>query len=99
VPYSGKEESPYSIKCRDLKRKIIDVEAENDVLALKIDCAKRGIARMRLERTLLLEKVEEKKPVNVDDSERSDSESSVRPPFSPRDLPSSVWLFFLFFIL
>jgi hypothetical protein len=33
---------------------------------------------MRLERALLLEKLEEKTPAHVDDSEGSESESSVR---------------------
>jgi hypothetical protein len=34
---------------------------------------------MRLERALLLEKLEEKTPAHVDDSEGSESESSVTP--------------------
>jgi hypothetical protein len=53
---------------------------------------------MRLERALLLEKLEEKTPAHVDDSEGSDSESSVHAPPSPRDLPFSV-LLFKFYIL
>jgi hypothetical protein len=39
---------------------------------------------MRLERALLLEKLEEKTPAHVDDSEGSESESSVNPLSTPR---------------
>jgi hypothetical protein len=99
VPYTGKEESRYSIKCRHLKRNISDVEAENDILVLKIDRAKRGAARIRLERALLLEKLEEKTPTQVDDSEGSESESSVTPPtLLPGSLPSSVLPFLFLFL-
>jgi non-histone protein 10 len=59
-----------------LKRKIIDVEGENEILTVKIDRAKRSITRLRLERALLLEKLEEKTPAHVDDSEGSESELS-----------------------
>jgi len=54
----------------------MDVEAENDRLTVEIDRAKRSITRMRLERALLLEKLEEKTPAHVDDSEGSESELS-----------------------
>jgi non-histone protein 10 len=64
------------VKCGDLKRKIVDVEAENDTLTVKIDRAKRSITRMRLERALLLEKLEQKTPAHADDSEGSESEAS-----------------------
>ena len=58
----------------------MDVEAENDRLTVDIDRAKRSITRMRLERALLLEKLEEKTPAHVEDSEGSESEvSDVRP--------------------
>jgi hypothetical protein len=80
APYTGTEESRYRTKCKDLKRKITDVEAENDMLTVKIDRAKRSITRMRLERALLLEKLEERTPAHVDDSDGSDTDvSSVRP--------------------
>jgi predicted RNase H-like nuclease (RuvC/YqgF family) len=79
APYTGTEESRYRTKCKDLKRKITDVEAENDNLTVKIDRAKRSITRMRLERALLLEKLEERTPVHVDDSDGSESEVSSVP--------------------
>jgi hypothetical protein len=53
----------------------MDVENENDMLTVKIDRAKRSIARMRMERALLLEKLEEKTPAH-DDSVASESEES-----------------------
>ena len=46
------------------------------MLTVKIDRAKRGIVRMRLERALLLEKLEEKSPAHIDGSEGSESEMS-----------------------
>lgn len=49
------------------------------MLTVKIDRAKRSITRMRLERALLLEKLEEKTPAHVDDSEGSESELSSVP--------------------
>jgi hypothetical protein len=53
------------------------------MLTVKIDRAKRGIVRMRLERALLVEKLEEKTPAHVDGSEGSDSELSSVSPQSP----------------
>src|SRR5947207_15493988 len=64
------------MKCQDLKRRIRDVENENDILAINIYRAKRSITRLRLERALLQEKLEEKTPAHVDDSEGSESELS-----------------------
>jgi non-histone protein 10 len=54
----------------------MDVEAENDELTAKLDRAKRSVTRMRLERALLLEKLQEKTPTHVEDSEGSESEPS-----------------------
>jgi hypothetical protein len=59
------------------------VEAENDIMTVKIDRAKRSITRMRLERALLLEKLEDRTPAHVDDSDGSDTDvSSVTTPCS-----------------
>lgn len=52
------------------------MEAENDSMTVKIDRARKSITRMRLERALLLEKLEEKTPAHVDYSEGSESEAS-----------------------
>jgi HMG (high mobility group) box len=54
----------------------MDVESENDMLTIRIDRAKRAITRMRLERALLIEKLEEKTPAHVDDSDGTESEVS-----------------------
>ena len=54
------------------------------MLTTKIDRAKRSITRMKLERALLLEKLEEKTPAHVDYSDGSESEASSVPPLTPR---------------
>ena len=58
------------------------------MLTVKLDRAKRGVVRMRLERALLLEKLEEKTPAHIDGSEGSESEMSSVSPLccSPFDL-------------
>ncbi|KAL1761536.1 hypothetical protein FB107DRAFT_269140 [Schizophyllum commune] len=50
-------EPDYDSKCRDLKRKVEDIEAENDRLYLKVLHAKRNIQRMKLERAVLYERL------------------------------------------
>ena len=68
------------------------------MLTVKLDRAKRGIVRMRLERALLLEKLEEKTPAHIDGSEGSESEMSSVSPLccSPFDLFQCLILYLLF---
>ncbi|KAK9474815.1 uncharacterized protein V1510DRAFT_428162 [Dipodascopsis tothii] len=72
------EELKYRQKCKDLKKRIREIEEHNDVLTIRLSRAKRAAQRMRLERALLLEKLEEKTLLRVDDSDGSPS-----PPASP----------------
>ncbi|KAK9463935.1 uncharacterized protein V1516DRAFT_669078 [Lipomyces oligophaga] len=76
IPHS--EETKYRQKCKDLKKRISEVEESNNLLILRLARSKRGVQRMRLERAFLLEKLEERTFFKVDDSEGSPS-----PPASP----------------
>jgi non-histone protein 10 len=76
--FPANEESKYKQKCKDLKRRIREIETHNETVAISIERAKRSIQRIRLERALLEEKLEERTNVKVQDSEGSPS-----PPGSP----------------
>ncbi len=54
------EDVKYKQKCKDLKRRIQEIEDHNDVVTIKIARAKRAVQRLRLERAFLLEKLEER---------------------------------------
>lgn len=74
---SMSEEIKYKKKCRDLKRRISEIETGNENLVTKLARTKRFIQRARLERAFLLEKLEEKTP------RRAYSDGSPSPPASP----------------
>lgn len=65
-------------KCQDLKRRIQEVEEYNETTAVSIARTKRAIQRLRLERAFLLEKLEERTSVKVEDSD-----GTVSAPGSP----------------
>lgn len=75
---SMSEEVKYKKKCRDLKRRIGEIETSNESLVTKLARTKRFIQRVRLERAFLLEKLEENAPRRLGGSEGSPS-----PPASP----------------
>ncbi|KAJ4363490.1 hypothetical protein N0V83_009785 [Neocucurbitaria cava] len=75
-------ESAYYRKCIDLRRRINDIEENNDGTRLRITRLNRGIQKMRLERAFLLEQLNKHMEYNVDDSDRSSS-----PPPTPTDKP------------
>lgn len=56
---SKSQETKYRQKCKDLKRRIQEIEDFNEATALNLARTKRAIIRVRLERELLLEKLEE----------------------------------------
>ncbi|KAK9465502.1 hypothetical protein V1512DRAFT_265626 [Lipomyces arxii] len=74
------EEIKYRQKCKDLKKRIQNIEEQNDILTLRLSRSRRAVQRMRLERALLLEKLEERTFLKVDDSDGSPSP----PPSPPR---------------
>lgn len=50
-------ESRYFQKCLDLKRKVLDIEQHNELLALSINRNKRDLKRLRVEKVVLLDKL------------------------------------------
>lgn len=85
--YSQKElppsvETAYYRKCIELRRRIRDIEENNDNTRLRIKRLNRGVQKMRLERAFLLEQLHKHMEYNVDDSDRSSS----TPP-TPTDKP------------
>ncbi|KAF1938296.1 hypothetical protein EJ02DRAFT_437231 [Clathrospora elynae] len=75
-------ETAYYRKCIDLRRRIHDIEDNNDGTRQRITRLNRGIQKMRLERAFLLEQLNKHMAYNVDDSDRSSS-----PPPTPTDKP------------
>lgn len=71
-------ETKYKQKCRDLRKRIREIEEHNELVGVSITRTKRDIKRLRLERSLLLEKLEERTSLKVDDSDGTPS-----PPSSP----------------
>lgn len=61
-----------------MRKRIHEIEEHNELVGLSISRTKRDIKRLRLERSLLLEKLEERTLLKVDDSE-----GSPFPPTSP----------------
>ncbi|KAG5356267.1 Non-histone protein 10 [Yarrowia sp. B02] len=56
---SKSQETKYRQKCKDLKRRIQEIEDFNEATALNLARTKRAIIRVRLERELLMEKLED----------------------------------------
>ncbi|KAL0949243.1 hypothetical protein HGRIS_009321 [Hohenbuehelia grisea] len=61
-PYSmgiaaGAEDVKYQAKYKELKRKVKEIETDNDILQFKVLQAKRSIQRMKLERAILYERI------------------------------------------
>ncbi|KAJ7682474.1 hypothetical protein DFH06DRAFT_1314681 [Mycena polygramma] len=59
---AGAEDVKYQAKYKDLKRKVKEIEADNDKLHFKVLQAKRGIQRMKLERAVLYERLQQVPP-------------------------------------
>ncbi|KAF2015487.1 hypothetical protein BU24DRAFT_450191 [Aaosphaeria arxii CBS 175.79] len=75
-------EAAYYRKCIELRRRIHDIEENNDGTRLRIKRLNRAITKMRLERAFILEALHKHMEYNVDDSDRSSS-----PPPTPTDKP------------
>ncbi|KAG6884767.1 hypothetical protein C0993_008464 [Termitomyces sp. T159_Od127] len=54
---AGAEDAKYQTKYRELKRKVREIETDNDKLHFKVLQAKRSIQRMKLERAILYERL------------------------------------------
>ncbi|KIY49488.1 hypothetical protein FISHEDRAFT_72808 [Fistulina hepatica ATCC 64428] len=56
-PPAAEEEAKYISKYKDLRRKVKEVEAENDRIQFKVLQAKRNIQRIKLERAIMYERL------------------------------------------
>ncbi|KAF9077028.1 hypothetical protein BDP27DRAFT_712942 [Rhodocollybia butyracea] len=59
---AGVEDSKYQAKYKELKRKVKDIESDNEKLHFKVLNAKRNIQRMKLERAILYERLGQVSP-------------------------------------
>ncbi|KAI5779686.1 hypothetical protein EDC01DRAFT_718883 [Geopyxis carbonaria] len=78
-------EQSYRQKCKEIKKRIVEIESSNDLLTSQIQRARRAIQRMRLERAFLLQQLEIRTDIRVEDSEGSPS-----PPPTPSQKPLRV---------
>ncbi|KAL8853120.1 MAG: hypothetical protein Q9221_002002 [Calogaya cf. arnoldii] len=97
APLPPSVEAAYKKKCIQLKKRLNEIEADNDKKRLRIDRNKRFIEKMRLERAILLEhlgKIQQKKgltpeglPVYDFDPDDPESEGSSEGPPTPNEKP------------
>ncbi|OLL25414.1 Non-histone protein 10 [Neolecta irregularis DAH-3] len=66
-------ENKYRKKCKDIRKRIREIEENNENLVLKLARTRRSVQRLRLERAFLQEKLEEREHPIVDDSDGSAS--------------------------
>lgn len=83
TPLPPSVEAAYYRKCIALKRRLNEIEANNEAARLRKVRLDRAILKMRLERAFLLERLAERMAPNVDDSDRSTS-----PPPTPHEKPT-----------
>ncbi|KAF3079491.1 hypothetical protein TWF569_007692 [Orbilia oligospora] len=75
-------EEAYRQKCIDLKKRLKECENANDQLVVRNHRLRRGIQRLRLERSLLLREIERRIDPRMDDSDGTPS-----PPPTPHEKP------------
>lgn len=83
TPLPPSVEAAYYRKCIELKRRLNEIEANNDAARLRKHRVDRSIMKLRLERAFLLERLAERMAPNVDESDRSTS-----PPPTPQEKPT-----------
>jgi hypothetical protein len=92
-PLPPSVETAYYRKCIELKRRVNEIEENNDVLRVRKVRIERAILKMRMERGLLLERIAHNMKDNQDDSDESNSPPpTVSPPvmlFHPAEQSSS----------
>ena len=72
-PLPPSVETAYYRKCIELKRRINEIEDNNDNLRIKKARIERGVLKMRIERAMLLEQIGVKMGQNPDESDDSNS--------------------------
>ncbi|KAF2144179.1 uncharacterized protein K452DRAFT_316908 [Aplosporella prunicola CBS 121167] len=83
TPLPPSVEAAYYRKCIALKRRLNEIEANNDAARVRKRRLDRAIMKMRLERAFLMERLSERMAPNVDESDRSTS-----PPPTPQEKPT-----------
>lgn len=72
-PLPPSVETAYYRKCIELKRRINEIEENNDILRTRKVRVERAVLKLRLERALMLERIGKNMDLNVDESDRSTS--------------------------
>ncbi|KAF9448242.1 hypothetical protein P691DRAFT_669870 [Macrolepiota fuliginosa MF-IS2] len=85
---AGAEDVKYQAKYKDLKRKVKEIEGENDKLHFKILQAKRSLQRMKLERAILYERLAAASPSADPHDRHSLNQVPSGPPLPPHPQPS-----------
>ncbi|KAI8883218.1 HMG-box [Backusella circina FSU 941] len=67
----------YRQKYKDLKKRIREIEEENDVLNIRLYKARKNIRHLKLERTFLLDRMEKSHNTSLDFSDNSDIGSDI----------------------
>ncbi|OBZ80490.1 Non-histone protein 10 [Choanephora cucurbitarum] len=67
----------YRQKFKDLKKRIREIEEENDLLNIKLYKARKNIRHLKLERTFLLDRMEKSSQISIDLSDNSDLGSEI----------------------
>ncbi|KAJ6538505.1 hypothetical protein DFH09DRAFT_1177082 [Mycena vulgaris] len=88
---AGAEDVKYQAKYKDLKRKVKEIEADNDKLHFKVLQAKRSIQRMKLERAVLYERLQQVPP-SPELQDRHPLPPHHGPPNHASDRPASEYI-------
>lgn len=72
-PLPPSVETAYYRKCIELKRRINDIEENNDTLRTRKARIERAVLKLRMERAMMLERIGKNMELNIDDSDRSTS--------------------------
>ncbi|ORX74701.1 hypothetical protein DL89DRAFT_290197 [Linderina pennispora] len=85
----GSEEKHHKYRCRDLKRQLEELEEYNEMLAVKLYRSQKRLRRMKIERNLLLERLDRTRRYtdSASDSDVPLKDSFVRAHISDNDAP------------
>jgi len=70
---TANDDLKYKRKYKELKKKIREMEEENEKLSLKLTRAKKNIQRLRIERSFLFDRLEQSQPTNESESDTTSS--------------------------
>lgn len=70
---AANDDLKYKRKYKELKKKIREMEEENEKLSLKLTRAKKNIQRLKIERSFLFDRLEQSQPTNESESDTTSS--------------------------